>query len=105
MASANFPVPTLLFSGLKNAAKVLGEAGKIPLQQTILDAQQQILEMMGTIHELKVKLGEAEKELKEMRETQASAVGGVRWANHFWQRKDDSPCCLFCWENRSACFT
>ena len=34
MASLNFPVPKLLFDGLKNAAKVLGKAGEIPLQQT-----------------------------------------------------------------------
>jgi hypothetical protein len=93
-----------LFDGMMGAAKVLKDADKLPEYKTILDAYGQMHEMQGTIFDLTEKLREIEKELKEMRDTQASAVGGVRWANHFWQRKDDSPCCLFCWEKQKRLF-
>jgi translation initiation factor 2B subunit (eIF-2B alpha/beta/delta family) len=104
MASVNFPVPKLLFDGLRNVAKVLGEAGKIPLQQTVLEAYEQIHTLLSRVHDLEEKLRETENELKQIRKTQASAVGAVRWAEHFWLYKDDSPCCLYCWEKQNRLF-
>jgi hypothetical protein len=107
MASVTVPgfgaLKTVL-EGLKSAGTVLREADKIPQYEAVNNAYIQIAQMQGTIHELQEKLRESEKELKQMREAQASAVGSVRWADHLWLYRDDSPCCLYCWEKQKRLF-
>lgn len=92
----------MLFDSLKGAASTLREADKIPQYQAVLDAYQQISEMQRTIYDLEEKLRESDKELKAIREAQASTEESTTWRHLLWLKDDQRPRCLHCWEKKSA---
>src|ERR1700677_3279566 len=83
-----------VYDGLKDAAKVLQESGKIEQYRQILDAQQQMLEMQKKIRELETE----NKNLKEKLETK----GKLRHdKNAYWLEEDgknEGPFCTCCWD-------
>lgn len=80
-----------LYDGLKDAAKVLQEAGKIEQYKEILAAQQKMMEMQETISELKSTNLDLEEKLK--------IKGDLKFRNNaYWIDGDNEPFCSRCWE-------
>jgi hypothetical protein len=81
-----------LYDGLKDAASVLKEAGKIEQYRQILEVQEKLLEMQKRISELETE----NKELHGQLETQARLVAKD---NMYWMENGDGPFCTGCWDS------
>jgi hypothetical protein len=83
-----------IYDGLKDAAKVLQESGKIEQYRQILDAQEKMLEMQKRIGDLEVD----NKDLREKLESK----GKLKFEkNAYWIREEkgaDGPFCSRCWD-------
>ncbi len=84
-----------IYEGLKDAAGILKEAGKIEQYQQILDAQEKLFEMQKKIVDLEVD----NKKLKEQFEIKGKLVPED---NMYWIEEDgkrDGPFCTCCWDS------
>ena len=83
-----------IYDGLKDAATILKEAGKIEQYRQILEVQEKLLEMQKNIADL-----EAEnKDLKSKLEIKENLIPE---GNMYWTDKDakrDGPFCTACWD-------
>ena len=83
-----------LYDALKDAASVVNKAQNVELYQTLLDAQQQALELQSENAELKKKI----EELQDMRELEEKII---RHKSTFITIKRDNqeiPYCSICWD-------
>ncbi len=84
-----------VYDGLKDAAKVLQESGKIEQYRQILNAQGKMIEMQKHIGDLEVE----NRDLKEKLEIK----GKLRYEkNAYWFQEEkghDGPFCSRCWDS------
>ena len=84
-----------IYDGLKDAASILKEAGKIEQYRQILEVQEKLLDMQKRIIDLETE----NKELKQKLKTQESLV----FENNAYWIKDgntkDGPFCSCCWDD------
>ncbi len=84
-----------IYDGLKDAAGILKEAGKIEQYRQILEVQEKLLEMQKQISELETE----NKTLKEKLDTKGQLVFEN---NSYWLvqgGKNDGPYCSCCWDD------
>lgn len=84
-----------IYDGLKDAASILKEAGKIEQYRQILEVQEKLLEMQGKISELEVE----NKSLREQFETKGKLVpkDNMYYLND--ASGQDGPFCTSCWDS------
>lgn len=80
-----------LYDGLKDAASVLKEAGKIEQYRQILEVQEKLFEMQKRIAELE----EENNKLQEQLQTKARLVPKD---NMYYLEDGDGPFCTGCWD-------
>jgi|SRR3989344_6803626 len=82
-----------IYDGLKDAAKILKEAGKIEQYREILDALEKMLEMQNKINELQTE----NIDLKNKLEIQKKLTYRN---NAYWtQDENQGPFCSRCWDS------
>lgn len=84
-----------LYDGLKDAASVLKEAGKI-------EQYRQILEVLEKLLEMQKKIGELEADNKDLREQLKIQGKLVPRDNMYYLEEDgvqDGPFCTSCWDS------
>jgi len=84
-----------IYDGLKDAASVLKEAGKIEQYKQILEVQEKLLEMQKTISEIEYE----NKELKEKLKIKENLIFNNQ---AYWiidGDKKDGPFCSCCWDD------
>ena len=82
-----------IYDGLKDAASILKEAGKIEQYRQILEVQEKLLEMQKQI----VDLQEQNKELRQQLETKDKLVHKDNM--YYLGSEQDGPYCTACWDS------
>ena len=81
-----------IYDGLKDAASILKEAGKIEQYRQILEMQEKLLEMQKKITDLE----EQNKELRQQLETKGKLLHKNNM--YYLGNEQDGPDCTACWD-------
>ncbi len=82
-----------IYDGLKDAASILKEAGKIEQYRQILEVQEKLLEMQKRINDLE----EQNKELRQQLETKGKLLHKNNM--YYLGNEQDGPYCTACWDS------
>ena len=82
-----------IYDGLKDAASILKEAGKIEQYRQILEVQEKLLEMQKKI----IDLEEQNRTLRHQLETKGKLLH--RNNTYYLDNEQDGPYCTACWDS------